>query len=265
RALAHVARLSTLGEMTSGIAHELNQPLAAIVNYANGCARILSAQGLEDPMVNKGLNAIAEQGKRAADIIARMRKFSRRDDDKREPFLIQDVLSEAIELSMTELHKAGITVETHFAPIREIVVVDGIQIEQVALNLIRNAIEALAQERILVKSDPASPQPVPLSEKGPPSITIRTQRAENTRSEAIGGAPGSVTVSIEDNGPGVPAELVDRLFDPFFPAAGDQIGLGLTISRSIIESHGGRLWYAPGEVGASFRFTLPLRTVPIQE
>ena len=104
RALAHVARLSTLGEMTSGIAHELNQPLAAIVNYANGCARILSAQGNDDPQVQKGLEAIAQQGSRAAEIIRRMRSFARLESDKREPFHVSDVLSEAIELSLSLIH-----------------------------------------------------------------------------------------------------------------------------------------------------------------
>ncbi|QDV06920.1 Sensor protein FixL [Planctomycetes bacterium Poly30] len=295
RALAHVARLSTLGEMTSGIAHELNQPLAAIVNYANGCARILSSQGVEDPMITRGLSAIAEQGRRAADIIRRMRSFSRRESDKREPFRISDVLSEAIELSIPDLHKAGIRIDTEFATTSDIVVVDGIQIEQVTLNLIRNAIEALTASRAVRQDSPARPaghgalpgksdgesgMTVPRASSIPaaaPRILIRTTvsptvqesaAAESTctkEGDAPQGERPQVTISIEDNGPGIPESVSARLFDPFFSRGGQGIGLGLTISRSIVESHGGRLWYAPGQDGASFHFTLPLRSAPILE
>ncbi|MFT5732279.1 MAG: PAS domain S-box-containing protein [Planctomycetota bacterium] len=279
RALAHVARLSTLGEMTSGIAHELNQPLAAIMNYANGCARILSAQGVEDPLVTKGLSAIAEQGRRAADIIRRMRSFSRRENDKREPFLVSDVLSEAIALSISEIHKAGITIDTDFAPTDDVVVVDGIQIEQVMLNLIRNAIEALTAfktaspddtNRISTGSGSDSVMPGPRRvSSSPPRIVIRTRLS--SQSDALATDPRDasafklVTVSIEDNGPGISDAASARLFDPFFSRGGQGIGLGLTIGRSIVESHGGRLWYAPETEGASFHFTLPLRTAPIHE
>lgn len=278
RALAHVARLSTLGEMTSGIAHELNQPLAAIVNYANGCGRLLDAQGFDDPRVAKGLTAIVEQGRRAADIIRRMRSFSRREGDKREPFRLSDVLSEAIELSIPDLHKAGIRIDTEFAAISDVVVVDGIQIEQVTLNLIRNAIEALTASRAVrsgaaKKGDPGdeSPESQSISDE-PPRIVIRTRLSKGQESgketspddESLTDRP-QVTISIEDNGPGIPVSASARLFDPFFTRGGQGIGLGLTISRSIVESHGGRLWYEPAQDGASFHFTLPLRSAPILE
>lgn len=275
RALAHVARLSTLGEMTSGIAHELNQPLAAIVNYAGGCARILNAQGYDDPHVLKGLESIAEQGDRAADIIRRMRSFARREGDKREPFHVSDVLSEAIQLSLTDSHKVGIRIDTSFAPTSDTVVVDGIQIEQVTLNLIRNSIDALISESAS-EPDGASDQPAAprrMSDDRFVKISTRVSALESTASPA--GSPTGlvpedtgtviVTVTIEDNGPGISPEVAARMFEPFFKAGGNGIGLGLTISRSIIESHGGRLWFTPGEDGAAFHFTLPVRTAPIAE
>jgi two-component system sensor kinase FixL len=275
RALAHVARLSTLGEMTSGIAHELNQPLAAIVNYAGGCARILNAQGYDDPHVLKGLESIAEQGDRAADIIRRMRSFARREGDKREPFHVSDVLSEAIQLSLTDSHKVGIRIDTDFAPTSDTVVVDGIQIEQVTLNLIRNSIDALISEGAPQPSasgkSPAAPR------KGGEDRFVRISTRVTALDPAASPAGSStglaledtatviVTVTIEDNGPGISPDVAARMFEPFFKAGGNGIGLGLTISRSIIESHGGRLWFTPGEDGAAFHFTLPVRTAPIAE
>ena len=257
RALAHVARLSTLGEMTSGIAHELNQPLAAIVNYANGCSRILAAQGYDDAQVQKGLDAIAEQGDRAAEIIRRMRSFARRESDKREPFHVSHVLSEAIELSLPDIHKAGIHIETDFGGTSDTVVVDGIQIEQVTLNLIRNSIDALTTTK--PESSGAS------GWRG--QIVVRTSVSGPATSKSRDPADEVpvVTVTVEDNGPGVTKAVAGRMFEPFFTAGGNGIGLGLTIGRSIVESHGGRLWFAPGEDGAAFHFTLPVRTAPITE
>ncbi len=265
RALAHVARLSTLGEMTSGIAHELNQPLSAIVNYANGCSRLLTAQGYDDAQVHKGLDAIAEQGDRAADIIRRMRSFARRGGEKREPFHVSDVLSEAIELSISDIHKVGIRIDTDFAATSDTVVVDGIQIEQVTLNLIRNSIDALT---LAPSAGPGETAPEAPSNSGRPKQILVSTRVSKPGEDAEhdpARRTNVIRVTVEDNGPGVTPDVAARMFEPFFKASGDGIGLGLTIGRSIVESHGGRLWFTPGEDGAAFHFTLPVRSAPIAE
>lgn len=259
QALAQVARLSTLGEMTSGIAHELNQPLAAIVNYANGCLRRLEQQETEDEVLVRALRSIVDQGRRAAEIIRRMRSFARRSDEKREPFSISDLLNEAIELTATQRRRAGIELIVDFGADPDDVVVDGIQIEQVALHLLRNAIDAL--ERM-------------------PEDRPRILRVETRLATGAGAGEPIVEVSIVDSGPGVPESNAYRVFDPFYTTRPDGLGLGLTISRSIIESHGGRLRVVPPEQpataggsggssagssgGTCFRFTLPLRTAPIE-
>lgn len=247
QALAQVARLSTLGEMTSGIAHELNQPLAAIVNYANGCVRRLDQQGSKDEVMLRALRSIADQGRRAAEIIRRMRSFARRTDEKREPFSVSDLLSEAIELTASQRRRAGIDLDTHFEASPDDVLVDGIQIEQVALHLLRNAIDALERTH---------------------EDDLRTIRVDTRLTHAQGTGEPSVEVTILDSGPGVPEEDAFRIFDPFYTTRNDGLGLGLTISRSIIESHAGRLRLVQptddADRGSCFRFTLPLRAAPIE-
>ncbi len=241
--LAHAARLSTLGEMTSGLAHELNQPLAAIVNYAGGCLRLLERHEFEDPLVLKALRSIVDQSGRAAEIIRRMRTFARRETDRREAFSIAEVLREALSLADQDLSRSGVIVTTEFAADPDDVVVDGIQIEQVALNLIRNALEAFERDTS------GQAQRIALRTSLPPSDAL---------------SPVFVQVTLEDNGPGIPTGDSGQVFDPFFTTRTPGIGLGLTVSRSIVEAHGGRLWLEPTHVGARFCFTIPLRNAPIR-
>ena len=256
-ALAHVSRLSTLGEMASGIAHEFNQPLAAIVNYANGCMRLLEKRGVDDQMVFRALGSIVDQGQRASGIIRRLRSFARREEDDREPLRLADVLEESIQLISQPRRRAKVQIAADFTATDDVVVVDGVQIQQVVINLLLNAIEALGaldgdrDRRIRVSTrvaaDPGSSSGVRAFEPPP---------AEN--------AQAYVEVIVEDNGPGVSDEVSQRLFDPFYSASGRGLGLGLPIGRSIIEAHGGRLWLsAPADGssdprGARFHFTLPL-------
>ena len=256
-ALAHVSRLSTLGEMASGIAHEFNQPLAAIVNYANGCMRLLEQRGVDDQMVFRALGSIVDQGQRASGIIRRLRSFARREEDDREPLRLADLLEESVQLISQPRRRAKVQIAADFAATDDVVVVDGVQIQQVVINLLLNAIEALGaldgdrERRIRVSTriaaDPGSSSGVRAFE--PPS-------AES--------AQAYVEVIVEDNGPGVSGEVSQRLFDPFFSASGRGLGLGLPIGRSIIEAHGGRLWLnatadGPSDpLGARFHFTLPL-------
>ena len=256
-ALAHFSRLSTLGEMASGIAHEFNQPLAAIVNYANGCMRLLEQRGVDDQMVFRALGSIVDQGQRASEIIRRLRSFARRGDDDREPLRMADILEESIELIAQPLKRARVEVETDFIGAGDVVVVDGIQIQQVVMNLLLNAIEALG-------------------EKNPPterwirvSTQIASDRGSSSGVRANDPLTGDSTLAyvetiVADNGPGVSDEVSQRLFDPFYSASGKGLGLGLPTGRSIVEAHGGRLWLGMTTdtssltAGAHFHFTLPL-------
>lgn len=241
-ALAHVARLATLGEMASGLAHEFNQPLAAIVNYANGSIRLLQRAGFEDPSVQRALESIVEQAARASDIIKRLRTFARRSADDLEPYLVSDIVVEAVELCGRHAARAGVRLETRLADGTDEVVVDGIKVEQVVMGLVLNAIEAV---------DGAAE----------PRVLVEVEAADGDR---------FVEVRVSDNGGGIDAETRTRIFEPFFstrrhsgPSKG--LGLGLSTARSTIEGHGGRLWLEERPEGVPaghvtcFRFTLPRR------
>jgi len=267
-ALAHVSRISTLGEMASGIAHEFNQPLAAIVNYANGCVRILEQRGVDDQMVFRALRSIVDQGKRASEIIRRLRSFSQRSEDNREAFVLSDLLTDAVALTNQSRTRSDITLETQFDAEEDSVVVDGIQIEQVVMNLLLNAVDALdkcpegIESRVIVSTRLVA---------GPQGGPIRSSSTDLGSSQE----PPYVETSIQDNGPGLDPDSARHLFEPFYSATGKGLGLGLTIGRSIVEAHGGRLWLEASPAspwgddvmrhgpGACFRFTLPLRGVSI--
>jgi len=249
-ALAHVARLATLGEMASGLAHEFNQPLAAIVNYANGSLRILGQSGIDEPHVERALAAIVEQAGRASDIIKRLRTFARRSADDREPYLVSDIIVDALELCSRHAARSGVRLESRLLDGTDEVVVDGIKLEQVVMGLVLNAIEAVA-------------------EATEPRILV----------EVHGDDPDHVEVSVSDNGRGIDGATRPRIFEPFFTAqrsAGTVrgssgttrgLGLGLSTARSTIEAHGGRLWLeddaarVPSGHATCFRFTLPRRHV----
>jgi C4-dicarboxylate-specific signal transduction histidine kinase len=230
--LAHAARLSTLGGMAAGLAHELNQPLAAIVAYARGCSRRIESGDASLASLLPAVNEIATQALRAGEILRRIRDFVRHGEQRREPVDVNELVREAARLADLEARQLGVTVRLDLAPGIPVVHADGIQVEQVVLNLVRNGFEAMREtngrERVLC---------------------IRTA-----------GADGRVEVAVEDTGSGLPAGIADRLFDPFFTTKRDGLGLGLSISRSLIEANGGRLWAAPnGDGGATFRFALPAR------
>lgn len=257
-ALAHVSRLSTLGEMASGIAHEFNQPLAAIVNYANGCMRLLEQRGVDDQMVFRALGSIVDQGQRASGIIRRLRSFARREEDDREPLRLSSIVEESIQLISQPRRRAKVQITADFASADDMVVANGVQIQQVVINLLLNAIEALGaldgdrERRIRVSTRIA----------GDPGSSSGVRALESLAAERT---QAYVEAIVEDNGPGVSDEVSQRLFDPFYSASGRGLGLGLPIGRSIIESHGGRLWLSAPEDGSSdppgarFHFTLPVR------
>jgi two-component system, LuxR family, sensor kinase FixL len=230
--LTHVSRLATVGEMSAGIAHELNQPLTAVANYAQACDRLL---GLPDPDIDEireALKQITAQAVRAGDIIRRLRALARNDRMKREPADVNVLLSELTELIQLDAKTHDVQYKTDLAARLPHLEVDRAQVQQVILNLVRNAIEALGE-----------------TTRTPRQVTLRTQDL----------ADGSVEIAVCDNGPGVSASIEARLFDPFCTTKAHGTGLGLAISRTIIKSHRGSLDYRPNTpCGACFTVRLPL-------
>lgn len=230
--LAHVHRLNTMGEMASGFAHELNQPLAAIVNYAKGTVRRLRQDAMAPDEILPVLEQVAAQAERAAAIIRRIRAFIRKEEPRHAALDLNKAIRDTIDLMTAEADRQGVRLALDLAESLPMVSADVIQLEQVIVNLVRNAIEAMADA-----STPAR------------RVTLSTTRA----------ASGAVEVTVADTGPGLPEMGRDRLFDPFFTTKVDGLGLGLSISQSIVEAHGGRLTAETGGgVGAVFRFTLPV-------
>jgi len=225
--LEHGARLALVGEMASAMAHEINQPLAAITNYARGCQRRL-ADGSDPEGVAEGVGLIATQAERAADIIRRMRAFVRKRVPEPQLLHVNDVGREALGLFQAISNRAGVSVETDLAASDPVVVADRVQIEQVLLNLLKNAADAQ---------------------------TDRPHR--HIRLSTVLGTEG-VEIRIADNGPGLSDEAQAHLFEPFFTTKNEGLGLGLSLSRTIVEAHGGRLWAEnQPQGGALFHVLLP--------
>jgi two-component system sensor kinase FixL len=228
--LTHVSRLATVGEMSAGIAHEINQPLTAVANYAQACDRLL---GMPDPDIEEirdALKEITAQAVRAGDIIRRLRSLGRNDAMMPIPTDINALIVELNELIAldTQIHRVGYQLE--LAPDLAEVCVDRAQIQQMILNLVRNAVEALADS------------------SGKKELAVRTFALPE----------GDVEITVSDSGPGVLQSIVPRLFDPFCTTKPHGTGLGLAISRTIVKSHGGSLDYrANAPTGACFVVHLP--------
>ncbi len=236
--LAHVARLSTMGEMAAGFAHELNQPLTAIQNYASGCVRRLKSGVKEKDELIRAMTAAAKQAQRAGEIIRRIRWFIRRDEPELTPTDINAVIREAVDLMESEAHHAGVAVRLDLSSEIPWARADTIQVQQVLINLARNGIEAMVLESL-----------------GPREIHIQTRALSDEEIE----------ISVRDTGPGIPDEIRDLMFDPFFTTKSDGMGMGLAICRSIIERHGGKIYFGTAEGnGTDIRFTLrsQLPTLP---
>jgi len=229
--LAHAGRLAAMGEMSTTLAHELNQPLAAIVNYANGGIRRLRDDGLGKDDVRTVLERIAAEGHRSAEIIRRLRDFLRMREPRHAPADANDIVREAVDLARLEAEPRGVAIRLALGEDLPAVAADAVQIEQVVVNLVHNAIDAIDNAGATRRE-----------------VTVVTAR--NPRK--------GVDVTVRDSGPGVCAAVAGRLFDPFVSTKADGMGLGLSISRSIVEAHGDRLRTVdnPGG-GAAFRFTLP--------
>lgn len=229
--ITQVSRLATLGEMASGISHELNQPLAAIANFAQAATRLLSSPTPELEDIRDALRQIAEQALRAGDIIRRFRSLARHRALTLEPTDLNEVVREVEPLTHADARSSGVRVHIDLAVDLPRVPVDRIQMQQVLLNLLRNSIDAL-------EGNPSGQRDVIIS--------------------TTSGTDGEVLLAVTDNGPGVPESMRERLFMPFATTKEHGTGLGLVISRSIVEAHRGRLEYhAVHSHGARFVVSLP--------
>ncbi len=229
--LAHVSRVSSMGEMASAIAHEINQPLTAITNFAYAIVRLLrSGQGTVEEALG-AMEQVAEEAERAGEVVRRMRSFVRGEEGQVLEENPGALVREVLPMVGPEARQAGVEIEADIEPSLPSVLADRIQIQQVLLNLLRNAIEAIeaagAARRV---------------------VRIAVKRIET----------GFVDVRVADSGPGLSEAVREHVFNPFFTTKPDGIGIGLALSRSIVDAHGGRLWAEPpGDGGATFRFTLP--------
>jgi two-component system sensor kinase FixL len=229
--LTHVSRLATMGEMAAGIAHELNQPLTAIASYAQACDWLLARGSTDTAEIRDALQQITAQGLRAGEIIRRLRNLARTPDSQRVLTDCNSLVEELRGLALTDARVHNVRLEMSLAPELPQVQVNRIEIQQVVLNLVRNAIEAL--------------ESVPPERR---DLILRT----------CPGADDTVEIAVADSGPGVDQKIVDRLFSPFVTTKPTGAGLGLAISRSIVEAHKGTLRYRPQVAGgACFSLRLP--------
>lgn len=228
--LTHVGRIGTLGEMVSGIAHEVNQPLTAIANYASACRRMMLA-GQSNPGEMLGiLEKIAGQAERAGQVIRGLRSLAKRGENQRQLLDVNQLVSDVVRLVEFELRGSELQLDLRLGQQLPPVLADGVQIQQIVLNLIRNAMESMRE-----------------------AGSGRTVGVETLESAA-----GRVEIRVSDQGPGVPVDLEPRLFEPFFTTKRQGMGLGLSICKSIASAHGGELYYRRNEPqGATFALELP--------
>lgn len=229
--LAHVARLSTMGEMASGIAHEINQPLTAILSYNQACIRMLKDEEFDSEEVMRAMNMAAGQAKRAGEIITRLRSFVKKQPTSSSQVNINQVVTDSLFLVDHVLRDSQVAVHTDFQHPMPQIAADSIQLEQVILNLIRNAIDAMADAAVTDRR-----------------IWVSTRHIDDT-----------VHIDVRDNGPGIPEEVLPQLFHPFFTTKVKGMGLGLTISQSIIEAFEGKISARNADTGgAIFSLSLPV-------
>ena len=230
--LAHALRVSTMGEMVATFAHEINQPLAAVVNYARGAMRRLRAGSVAPDELVEVFEQLCGQAERASEIVRRASRFVRTGDLTRVSNDINRLVKRVASLTQADARRKGVAIEFDLAEKLPSVRVDTLQIEQVVLNLMRNGIEAMADAR--------SPHS---------TLAVRTAMAGDAALE----------VAISDCGPGIAEDVADKIFEPYFTTKPEGMGMGLSISRTLVEAYGGRLWVRRNDDGgATFHFTLPI-------
>jgi C4-dicarboxylate-specific signal transduction histidine kinase len=224
--------VTTLGEMTASIAHEVNQPLAAVVANAEACLRWLDRGTPDLDAVRRSVEWVIDDGNRASEVIGRVRALAKKTNIEKVPLDVNEVVREVIALVRGELISHQVSVRTEFASALHMILADRVQLQQVIINLVMNGIEAM--QSVTVR---------------PRELVIRSCEDETQQ----------VLVSVTDCGVGISAENADQLFDAFFTTKSSGMGMGLSICRSIMEAHGGRLWATANlPYGASFHLTLPL-------
>ena len=227
--LTHMSRYTALGEMASTLAHELNQPLTAAASYLNGARRLIDG-GVPDslPIIRDAIDRAADQALRAGQIIRRLREFVARGESERQVENLPTLVEEASALALLGAKEIGVRVSFRFDPEADYVLADKVQIQQVLLNLMRNAVEAMQE-----------------TERRDLSLTSRAVE------------DGMAEIAVTDTGPGIAPEIAAQLFQPFVTSKQHGMGVGLSISRTIVEAHGGRLWTEPNPQGGTiFRMTL---------
>jgi two-component system, LuxR family, sensor kinase FixL len=232
--MLQVSRLATIGEMAAGVAHELNQPLTAIANYAQACDRLLGRPGPDLDEIRTAMREIAVQAVRAGEILRRLRSLAQSQPMRRERVDLNATLETIRDLILADGRVHGAQVQFDLAARLPPVSIDAVQIQHVILNLVRNGLEAPAVAGL-----------------SPRELIIRTGRASD----------GDLEIAVLDNGPGLSPEARQRMFDPFFSTKAEGTGLGLAISNTVVRAHGGSLTYranSPG--GACFSIRLPAET-----
>jgi C4-dicarboxylate-specific signal transduction histidine kinase len=229
--LAHVSRVMTLGELTASISHEVNQPLAAVIINGQICLRLLALETPRPDDVRTTVERMVRDANRASEVIQRIRALAKRTEPQMVSLDINDVIREATLLVQREVLSHGVSLRTELASALPPVLGDRVQLQQVVINLLMNGVEAMAS----------------ITDR-PREIVIRSQQPE----------AGQVLVAVLDSGIGIDSETAEKLFSAFFTTKASGMGMGLSISRSIIRAHGGRLWVSPNtDHGAAFQFTVP--------
>ena len=229
--LAQVGRISEMGSLASSLAHELNQPLTAIANYCETARDLLPADTADEPIrtIREALDEAAVESTRAGQIVQRLRNFIGHDDGEYRAESLTRLITEANALALIGSRELGIDVQLCLDPQADSVFVDRVQVQQVLTNLIRNGIDAMIESPV--------------------------------RSLVIRSAPGPdnfVTISVEDSGSGIDEKISSHLFQPFVTSKTSGMGIGLSICRTIVEGHGGRIWFHSNDFGTHFHFTLPI-------
>jgi C4-dicarboxylate-specific signal transduction histidine kinase len=230
--LAHANRVATMGQLTASIAHEVNQPLAAVVANAEACLRWLDRGTPDLDAARRSVEWVIDDGIRASEVIRRVRALANKTEIEKVPVDVNEVVREVMALVQRELTSHRVSLRMELAPALPMILGDRVQLQQVMINLVMNGIEAM--------------QSVP---DRPREVVIRSRQHETQQ----------VLASVTDCGVGISAENTDRLFSAFFTTKSSGMGMGLSICRSIVEAHGGRLWAtANAPHGATFQFTLPV-------
>jgi len=234
--LAHAARVTTMGELVASISHEVSQPLAAVVTNASASLRWLEAAPPNLREAREAVERIVRDGDRASEVLTRIRALLRKTPSRQERLSVNELIRDAGALTRVEMLRHGVSFRTELDADLPPVAGDPVQLQQVLLNLIVNGIEATDG-----------------SDGGPRELVVQSERRD----------PDGILVAVRDRGVGISPEAAGRLFDAFYTTKPGGLGMGLSVSRSIVEAHGGRLWAAPNAGGGSvFRFTLPVETPP---